>query len=170
MLVCIRGNCSTSEAVQGAALPLEGIDDVHGGHRLPLGVLGVGDGIADYTLQEHLEHPAGLLVDEARDALDASSASETADGWLGDALDVVAKDLPMTLGASLSETFATFSTARHDELSSLSFELSLRNQKTNDPNSGLPPLLYSSCREADHCANRPTTLQIRGCNAHALSW
>ena len=112
--------CLTSESVEGTALPLEGVDNVHGGHSLPLGVLGVGDGITDHTLQEHLEHTAGLLVNEARDALDASSASETADGWLGDALDVVAKDLPVALGASLSESLASFATTRHVQLSSLS--------------------------------------------------
>jgi len=32
----------TSESVEGAALPLEGEDNVHGGDSLPLGVLGVG--------------------------------------------------------------------------------------------------------------------------------
>ena len=108
----------TSESVEGAALPLERVDDIHGRHGLSFGVLRVGDSVADDALQEHLQHPAGLLVDEPRDALDASSASETAYGWLGDALDVVAKDLPVTLGASLSESLATFATARHVELSS----------------------------------------------------
>ena len=29
----------TSETVQGASLPLEGIDNIHGGDGLPLGVL-----------------------------------------------------------------------------------------------------------------------------------
>jgi len=32
----------TSESVEGAALPLEGVDNLHGGDSLPLGVLGVG--------------------------------------------------------------------------------------------------------------------------------
>ena len=35
----------TSESVESTSLPLEGIDHVHGGDGLPLGVLGVGDGI-----------------------------------------------------------------------------------------------------------------------------
>ncbi len=60
----------TSEAVECAALPLESVHDVHGGHSLPLGVLGVGDGITDDVLQEDLEHPTGLLVDQAEDTLD----------------------------------------------------------------------------------------------------
>jgi hypothetical protein len=63
-----------AEAVEGASLPLEGVDDVHGGDGLPLGVLGVGDGVTDHVLQEHLQHAAGLLVDEARDALDSAAA------------------------------------------------------------------------------------------------
>ncbi len=69
-----------AEAVQGAALALEGVHDVHGGHGLPAGVLGVGDGVTDDVLEEHLEHAAGLLVDEARDALDATAALSK--GWL----------------------------------------------------------------------------------------
>ena len=105
----------TSESVEGASLSLEGIDDVHGGDGLSLGVLGVGDGVADDVLQEDLEHSTGLLVDQARDALHSTSAGQTADGRLGDALDVVTQDLPVTLGASLSESFASFATSRHDE-------------------------------------------------------
>ena len=35
--------CSSTEAVEGASLPLEGVHHVHGGDGLPLGVLGVGD-------------------------------------------------------------------------------------------------------------------------------
>ena len=105
----------TSESVEGASLSLEGIDDVHGGDCLPLSVLGVGDCVADDVLQEDLEHSTGLLVDQARDALHTASAGQTADGRLGDALDVVTQHLPVTLGASLSESFASFATSRHDE-------------------------------------------------------
>ncbi|XP_032949350.1 uncharacterized protein LOC117015086 [Rhinolophus ferrumequinum] len=78
-----------SEAVQGAALSLEGVHHVHGGDRLALGVLRVGDGVPDHVLQEHLQHTAGLLVNEARDALDSSTPSEAPDRGLGDPLDVV---------------------------------------------------------------------------------
>jgi len=102
-----------AEAVEGASLPLEGVDDVHGGDGLPLGVLGVGDGVADDVLKEHLEHAAGLLVDEARDTLHSSAASQTTDGRLGDALDVVAQHFAMTLGAALAESLASLSTSGH---------------------------------------------------------
>ena len=105
----------TSESVQGTSLSLQGIDHIHGGHGLPLGMLCVGDGVADHVLQEHLQDTTGLLVDESRDTLDTSTAGQTPDGGLGDALDVIAKHLPVTLGATLSQSFASFSTARHDD-------------------------------------------------------
>ncbi|CAI0375212.1 unnamed protein product, partial [Linum tenue] len=102
-----------AEAVQGPALPLERVDDVHGGDGLPASVLGVGYGVADDVLQEDLEDAAGLLVDEAADALDAATASQTADCRLGDALDVVAEDLPVTLGSSLPQSLASLAAAGH---------------------------------------------------------
>ena len=107
----------TAEAVEGASLPLQSIDHVHGGDCPSLGVLGVSDGITDDILQEDLENSARLLVDEAGDTLDSTTASETTDGGLSDALDVVTKDLPVALGASLSKAFASFTAARHDAAS-----------------------------------------------------
>ena len=89
-----------TEAVEGAALALEGVDDVHGGDGLAAGVLGVGDGVTDDGLHEGLEDTAGLLVDQAGDALDATTASQAADGRLGDALDVVPEHLAVALDAS----------------------------------------------------------------------
>ena len=120
-----------AKAVEGAALPLESVDHVHGSDGLPLGVLRVGDCVTDDVLQEHLQNPAGLLVDQTRDALHASSTGETTDGGLGDPLDVVAKDLPVALGTSLSETFASLSTSRH-----ILFLLALLDSKNqcNDQN------------------------------------
>ena len=94
-------------------MPLQSVDNVHGSDSLPLGVLSVGDCIADDVLQEHLQDTAGLLVDEARDALDTATASQTADGRLGDALDVVPEDLPVAFGSTLSETLASFAAASH---------------------------------------------------------
>ena len=101
----------TSETVEGAALPLEGVDDVHGGDGLPLGVLSVGHSVADHVLQEDLEDGAGLLVDEARDTLDSSTAGETANGGLGDALDVVAQNLAVPLRSTLSQSLSSLSTS-----------------------------------------------------------
>ncbi len=107
----------TSESVQGASLSLQGVHDIHSGDGLPLGVLGVGDGVTDNILEEHLEDSTGLLVDEPRDTLHTSSAGQTPDGRLRDTLDVVAKHLPMAFSATLSQSFSSFATARHVALS-----------------------------------------------------
>ena len=106
-------NCLTSESVQGASLPLEGIDHIHGGDGLPLGVFGVGDSVPDDVLEEHLEDTTGLLVDESGDTLDSATARQPPDGGLGDALDVVSQHLPVTLGASLAQSLASFATSGH---------------------------------------------------------
>ena len=106
-------NCLTSESVQGASLPLEGIDHIHGGDGLPLGVFGVGDGIPDDVLEENLENSTGLLVDESGDTLDSTTTRQPSDGGLGDALDVVSQHLTVTLGASLSQSLASFATSGH---------------------------------------------------------
>ncbi len=74
----------TAEAVQGAALALEGVDNVESSHGLAAGVLSVCDGIADDVLEEHLEHTPGLLVDEAGDTFHTTTASQTPDGGLCD--------------------------------------------------------------------------------------
>ena len=119
------GRRLSAEAVEGLSLSLEGVDDVHGRDGLAAGVLGVGDGVTDDVLEEDLEDAAGLLVDETGDTLDTATTGETADGGLGDALDVVAKDLSVTLGAALSESLASLSSSRHDELVFLLFDESI---------------------------------------------
>ena len=40
----------TSESIESTSLALEGIDHIHSGNSLPLGVFGVGDGITDEIL------------------------------------------------------------------------------------------------------------------------
>ena len=103
----------STEAVEGAALALEGVDDVHGRDRLALGVLRVGHGVTDDVLEEVLQDTTGLLVDEARDTLDTTTARKAADGRARDTLDVVAENLAVTLGAALAESLAALSTSRH---------------------------------------------------------
>ena len=44
-----------------------------------------------------------------RDTLDTATTSETTDGGLGDALNVVTENLSVTLGSTFAETLATFS-------------------------------------------------------------
>ena len=105
--------CLTAESVQGTALTFQGIDDVHGCDGLPLGVLGVCDGITDDVLKEYLQDTTGLLVDQARNTLDTTTTSQTTDCWFGDTLDVITQHLPVALSAPLSKTFSSFTTSRH---------------------------------------------------------
>ena len=72
-------------------------------------MLGVGDGITNDTLEEGLKDTTGLLVDHGRDTLDTTTTSETSDGGLGDTLDVVTKNLSVTLGTALAEALAALS-------------------------------------------------------------
>ena len=107
----------TAESVEGTSLALEGVDNVHGGDGLPLGVLGVGHGITDDVLKENLQNTTGLLVDEAGDTLDSTTTSKTTDGGLGDTLDVITKNLPVALGAPLSESLSSFAASSHVDVS-----------------------------------------------------
>ncbi|KFO96012.1 hypothetical protein N300_10971, partial [Calypte anna] len=93
----------TTEAVEGTSLALKRVHYVHGRHGLPLGVLGVGNSVANHVLQKHLQHAARLLVDQARDALHAATPSQAADSRLSNALDIVAQHLAVTLSTSFTE-------------------------------------------------------------------
>jgi hypothetical protein len=79
-------------------------------------VLSVGDRIANDVLEEDLEDTTSFFVDETRDTLDTTTTSKTTDSGLGNTLDVITKDLSVTLGASLSESLSSFAAARHDYL------------------------------------------------------
>jgi len=59
-----------TEVVDSVSLTLQSVDDVQGGDGLALGMLGVGDGVADDVLT------ASLLVDVIGDVLDAASVSQ----------------------------------------------------------------------------------------------
>lgn len=113
----VLGDRLTSETVQGASLAFQGVHHIHSGDGLSLGVLGVGDGVPDHVLQEHFQHTAGLLVDQTGDTLDATTTRKTADSGLGNALDVIAKNFAMTLGAPFPEPFASLSSAAHPDAS-----------------------------------------------------
>ena len=103
----------TTESVEGSALALEGIDNIHSGDSLPLGMLSVGDSVTDDVLKEDLEDTSGLLIDQARDTLDTTSASQTADSGLGDTLDVITQNFAVALGTSLAESLASFASSSH---------------------------------------------------------
>ena len=53
----------STETVQRAALSLEGVDDIGGGDGLALGVIGIGDSIADDTFEGGLDDTTSLFVD-----------------------------------------------------------------------------------------------------------
>ena len=140
---CRQEKSLTSESVEGASLPLKGIDHIHGGDGLPLGVLGVGDSVPDDVLKEHLEDTTGLLVDEARDTLDSSTTRQPPDGGLGDALDVVSQHLPVTLSASLSQSLSSFATSGHVAVLSVTDDPSPMSRVyiPSADQSQLPPLI-----------------------------
>ena len=46
----------TSESVESTSLPLQSVDNIHSCDSLPLGVLGVGHGVANNILKEHLHN------------------------------------------------------------------------------------------------------------------
>ena len=56
----------TTETVEGAALALERVDNVEGRDGLALGVLSVGNRVADDALEEGLEDTTGLVIDHYR--------------------------------------------------------------------------------------------------------
>lgn len=111
---CLLENSGlAAETVKRAALPLQGVDDIHRGNGLPLGVLGVGDGVADHVLQEHLKDATGLLVDEAGDSLNTTTTGQATNRWFGDSLNVVSQNFPVTLRSSLSQAFTTLTPSGH---------------------------------------------------------
>ena len=119
VVTCIRVTDDerlAAKAVQGTALTLQGVDDVHGGDGLALGVLCVRDGVTDNVLQEDLEDTARFFVDETADALHAATASQTTDGRLGDALDVITQNFAVPLGSALAESLASFAASSHVEV------------------------------------------------------
>jgi hypothetical protein len=93
----------SAKSVQGFALTLERIDHVHGRHRLAACVLRVRDGIADAIFQKHLEHSTRFFINQSTDTFHSTTTGQTTNGRLGNALDIVAQDLSVTLGAALSE-------------------------------------------------------------------
>ena len=109
---------SASEAVDGSALSLERIDDIHGGDSLSPGMLGVGDGISDDTLQEAFNDMSRVIVDEGRDPLDPTSPGQSPECRFGDALDG-GLGVPLLCGplgsdlAFASDSFAAFSLSSH---------------------------------------------------------
>ncbi|KYN30768.1 hypothetical protein ALC56_14579, partial [Trachymyrmex septentrionalis] len=104
-----------------SALTFQGVYDVHGCHGLPFRVFSVSNSIANNVLEEDLQHTSSFFVDQAGDTLDATTACQTTDSWLGDTLDVIAKNFPVTLRSSFSQSFSSLTATSHFE--SLRYEL-----------------------------------------------
>ena len=65
--------------------------------------LRIGHTVTNDILKEDLQDSTGLFIDQSTDALDSTTASKTANGGLGNTLDVITKDLAMALSTTLSE-------------------------------------------------------------------
>ncbi|EYU26165.1 hypothetical protein MIMGU_mgv1a016698mg [Erythranthe guttata] len=102
---------STTEPVKSTALPLESINHVHGSYCFAASVLGVGDGVTDHVLQEYLQHATCLFIDQSAYSLHAAPTSQTADGRLCDALDVVAEHFAVALCPALSQPLSALSSS-----------------------------------------------------------
>ena len=74
----------------------------------------------------YLQNPTSFFVDEPRNPFDAAPPGQTSDGGLGDSLDVVTKNLPVSLGSSLPQALATFPTSTHYSLSNSNLQLNLK--------------------------------------------
>ena len=98
----------TSKSIKGAALTLEGIDNIHGCDCLPLGMFSVGDCITDDIFKENLQNSSSLLIDETRNALHTSTASQPSNCRLGNALDIISQNFSMKLGAPLPSPLPPF--------------------------------------------------------------
>ena len=101
----------TSESVKGLSLALQGIDNIHSSDSLTAGMLSVCNTITDDILKEDLEDTTGLFVDQTTDTLDTTTTRKTTDSRLGNTLDVIPENLSVTLSASLSESFSSFTSS-----------------------------------------------------------
>jgi hypothetical protein len=96
-------------------------------------MLGVGHSISYNIFKEDLEYTASLFIDQTTDTLDPTPTSKTADCRLCDTLNVITKNLTVTLGSSLSQTLASLSTSRH-------FLQSMRGSVGKNPTQNWLPL------------------------------
>jgi hypothetical protein len=101
------------EAIEGASLSLESINNVQSGDRLPSGVFRVSDRVSDDILKEMTKNPTDFFIDITTDSLDTTTTRKPSDGRLGDALDVLSHDLTVTLRTAFAETFTAFASTRH---------------------------------------------------------
>ena len=60
-----------------------------------------------HVFKENLKNTTSLLINETRDTLHTTTTRETTNSRLSDSLDVITKNLPVALCATLSKTFPT---------------------------------------------------------------
>ena len=63
-----------SKAVQGLALSLQSIDDIHCRNSLALSMLSICNCISDHIFQEVFKHSSGFLIYKSADTLHTTSA------------------------------------------------------------------------------------------------
>jgi hypothetical protein len=71
-------------------------------------VFGVSYGVTNHAFKEVPQHTTHFFVDVAADPLHSTTASQTTDRWLGNALDIFSHHLAMTLRTAFPKTFPTF--------------------------------------------------------------
>ena len=147
----------TTKSIQGTSLAFQSIDHIHGSDCLPLGMFCVCDSITDDIFQEHLQYTSGLFIDQARDTFDTTSSCQTADCRLGDTLDIITQDLPVTLGTTLSQTFASFTTSRHVASRIAEWQLMAKPASTWHLYSFIPDPRANTCKNSTPVS---TTLMI----------
>jgi hypothetical protein len=101
----------TAKAIECSASPFEGIDHVHGGHSLSSSVLSISHGIANHILQEDLENPCGLLVNQSVDSLHSASSRQSSNRLLHNPLNVVVEDHPVPFCSFLAQSLASLAAA-----------------------------------------------------------
>jgi hypothetical protein len=74
-------------------------------------MLRVGHTVTNDILKKDLEHSTGFFVDQSTDTLHTTTTGQTTNGRLGNSLDIVAKNLSVTLGTALAESLSSFSTS-----------------------------------------------------------
>jgi hypothetical protein len=66
-------------------------------------VFRVRDGIADAIFQKDFEHSTCFFINQTTDTFHTTTTGETTNGRFGNALNVIAQDFAVTLGAALAE-------------------------------------------------------------------
>merc|ERR1719347_973346 len=110
------GTCNmelSAKSVEGPSLPFEGINDIHCGDCLPLGMLGIRHSVPDDILQEDLQNAPGFFVDQTRDSLHTTSPSKPSDGRFCDTLNVIPQDFTVPLRSPLAKTLSSFAASTH---------------------------------------------------------